>query len=1054
VARFLLQNINGIHDNERKKEFINNFMIQMLIFWFIQKKEFFNDDKNYFITKFHEFDIKNPLQGNNNYFNFLIYFLEQINLHLDDGYIEDKIVGKLVIPRPVIFLNVDNSVKKISIPNKCLYNEEKTEQLLNKSSGKRSGDLPLFNLFENEINQFNGFLLGEIYENLITHKDRKISGSYYTPEAITFFLCKTTIESYLLEKVNLKFDSKFKTINSMIKSHDVRVIEYLLMELQQIKILDPAVGTAHLLESAVKILTEIYEKIWRVARKISLKKGIEVITTENDGCLKLINILEITNEDDFKFSVILYHILPMNVYGVDINPDVLKIAKARLFLISIEYLNIHKHYFKSLPEVYINLKEGNSLLGYIQFEKDKLVKQSKLESYLTEITPVTPSESIKTDLILLEYLQNAAISLDIRGHLINEVEDLNLILTQKEINIINTRKVLRTKEKLLKILYASMNTQFAKPLQNLLNRITDQMNSKLDEKLSNEFNIDLDQLKKVKTFHWICEFSNVFLKEGGFDITIVNPPYLGESGNKELFRVYAKASQEYYEGKMDLWYFFLHRSIDLMVTRAYSSFIVSSYWITASGAAKLRDRLLSDTFIVRYINFGENRIFSTAQGVHTNVITFKKTRKSNNNIECILFDKTYPHGTDLFQKIPVQHIFTADQKKLILKNWDRYLHFLPKNLGVIIECITENSTTLKSSGYYVKEGIVTGLNNITKRLIGKYKLPDDWAGIGVFILNKENPQDLNVIQSLSEDEKFHLKKFYKNSDISRYSTTVQTTKNILYLNRHTVNLNQLPKIKMHIQKFRGILKQSLDNPPYINRPRTQNIFTSPKIITPQRSVRNTFAYNSYDWYAAQDVYYILNEENDKEKLKRLLLILNSKLGYFWLYWMGKRKGKHLELFGEPLGFFPIPSDLEKFSVLSNISDYFLFLYTIKSKEIRFQQIISYFQEEIADMLVFELYFIKKIQGNKINQSENSSLLEFLSKEVKNIEYDQWVKLHYKEQIEKGLSKEEKLQKSTLENENLEIIEECYTSLKKSKQVCKLITQIKSNYLVMTIEERT
>ncbi|MFX1285748.1 MAG: Eco57I restriction-modification methylase domain-containing protein [Promethearchaeota archaeon] len=1051
VTRFLLQNLNGIHDDKRKKEFINNFMLQMLVLWFIQKKEFFNEDKNYFITKFREFDTKKPLQGKNNYFDFLTYFLDQINLHLNDGCFEDEIIGKIVIPRPAILLKMDNEVKKISIPNKCFYKEEKTDQSSNQSSKLETENLPLFNLFESKVKRFNGFFLGELYENLIAQVDKKASGAYYTPEAITFFLCKSTIETYLLEKVNIQFNTKFETIDSLIKSHDLSVIKYLILQLQRIKVLDPAVGTAHFLESVIKTFVEIYEKIWWIAKKIGLRTGMNVITIDTNGTLKYVNLLEITEEDEFKLLVILYHILSRNVYGVDINPVVLKIAKVRLFLFLIDYCNIQTHYFKKLPEIYFNLKEGNSLIGYLQLEKGKTAKQLRLEAYLEKYS-VENSELIKVDSRLREYIKNTAIALNVGECLVDELEDLNEIFNQKEISLTSTHMILQTKEKLLQILFASLDTQFAKPLQNLLKRMTDLLNVKLDENFSKEFNIDLSQLKEVKTLHWICEFPHIFLEQGGFDIIIANPPYLGESGNKELFRIYARALEEYYEGKMDLWYFFLQRSLDLMVTGAYSSFITSSYWITATGATKLRARLLSDAFIIQYISFGENKIFGTAQGVHTNIITFKNEKKSNNNIDCILFEAIYPQGTDLVQKLALQHTFKADQKRLTLKKWDQYFHFLPRNLKAIIDYITKDSSTLKTSGFYVKEGIVTGLNNITKRLIKKYKLPEEWAGLGVFILDRKNPQDLNVIQSLSKDEKIHLKNFYKNSDISRFHTAIQTTKNILYLNRHIINLDKLPRIRIHIQKFKEILKQSLDNPPYINRPRNQDIFTSPKIITPQRSVRNIFAYNSFDWYAAQDVYYILNENNDKEKLKRLLLILNSKLAYFWLYWMGKRKGKHLELFGEPLGFFPIAHEFDNYLIISRITEYLLFLHSLKCKEKDFQYIKDFFEKEIGDSLVYELYFKEKIRRNSVFQSKKYPLLELLSKKLKQIKFDKWNKLHYKEQVEKGLNDKEKLQKSTLENESLEIIEECYTLLKKSRSVSKIITQIKSNKLVKTIEE--
>lgn len=1048
VRRYLLQNINGIPEGERKKEFANYFMLQMLILWFIQKKMFFNEDNNYFITKFKELTT-DPLYENKNYFEFIIYFLEKIDLYTDDKCFEDKITGKIVIPGPVIifdFITDLKDLKEMSIPNKCFYIEDMTDKLKNSPSEKDIRDFSMFNFFENYVGNFNGFILGEIYENSITQTEKKNLGTYYTPETITSYICKTTLESYLFDKVNAKFNSKFETISSLINSHDPRVIRYLLVQLQTIKILDPAVGTAHLLESAIKSLMEAYKNVWRNSEK---KLLVEVLEDENEENLS--QILEISDENDFKCSVIQY-ILSKNIYGVDTNPDVLKIAKARLILLVIEHFDVLKNNPQNFPDIHLNLKEGNSLLGYIQFKGEKRsAKQQKLDTYITESNHVSNLKSFVIDPKLQKYLQEAAKALNIECSLVRELEELNPILIQEEIDELSIKKALRIQEKLLRILYSTMKTNSSKSLRDLLIKVTKLINAILDQKFSQEFSIDLTQLKKMKIFHWISEFPDIFLKEGGFHVIIANPPYLGESGSKELFRIYAKALSEYYEGKIDLWYLFLQRSLDLMLPNAFSSFITSNYWVTATGATRLRTRLLSNTFIVQYINFGENKVFSTAQGVHVNIITFKKARDANNNIECILFNTTYPQGTDLIEKLTEENTFMIKQKKLIFGNWDKYIHFFPKRIRVIIEQIIENSALLKTSGFYVKEGIVTGLNNITGRQIKKYRLPEEWTGLGVFILNKENLQDLDVIESFSQEEKIHLKNFYKNSDIFRYHTAVQTKKSILYLNRNTVNLDTLPKMKTHIQKFQEILQESLDNPPYINRPRSQDIFTSPKIVTPQRSLRNTFAYNSFDWYAAQDVYYILNDINNKEKLKSLLLILNSRLAYFWFYWMGKRKGKQLELFGEPISYFPIPTDLEVSPLFNEICDYLLFLHSSTYKEKRFQQMVAYFETQIVDSLVYEQYFKEIFQKTTIHQS-NFSLVKILSELIKHIEFDEWEILHYKEKSGEGMSNDEKHQLEILENQNLEIIEERYSLLKDNKQIGVLIDQIKALDFVNTIEE--
>jgi hypothetical protein len=950
VWKFLLRNTEGFDDKAKKEQFVNSLLLQLLILWFIQRKKFFNKDSNYLITKYKE--ITTNQSSFRNYFEFISYFLKKIHLYTNDRQFDSKITGKIVIPGPIIIFDLKNDVEGISIPNKCFYDEEVVWK--DSSFKGNSADFPILNFFDYHVMDFNGFVLSGIYESFITQIEKKRFGTYYTPEAITSYISDSTIKNFLLDKVNTKFKFNFENIDSIIDSHDDEIIKYFIFQLQTISILDPAVGTGHLLESALKGLLGIYDRIRRKFDKKTLIKGTE------EG--NLTNFLETSDIKDFTCNTILY-IVSNNLFGIDTNPTVLKIAKVRLLLLLIEFFNGNPLDFPVIP---LNLKEGNALLGYISSKRGKSTEQLKLDSYLSKTNTSTNSEAIEN----------------------------------------------------------------------------------LDWRFSQEYSIPLPMLKKIKTFHWVDEFPEIILR-GGFDIIIANPPYLGESGSKELFRVYAKGLPEYYEGKIDLWYLFLQRSLDLMQPNAFSSFITSSYWVTASGASKLRSRIFSDTFIVQYINFGENKVFNTAQGVHINLITFKKSRKGNDNVKCILFDTTYPLGTNLIPKLKDESFFHIKQESLRFQKWDNYFHFFSERIRGTIEQIIENSTFLKNSGFYVKEGIVTGLNNITKRQIKKYGLSEEWAGLGVFILDHDNPQDVNVIESFSQEEKHHLKNFYKNSDISRYTTSIYTTKRILYLNRKTVNLELLPKTETHIQKFEKILNDSLDNPPYLNRPRNQDIFMSPKIITPQRSLRNSFAYNSFDWYAAQDVYYILNDKNNREQLKSLLLILNSKLAYFWFYWMGKRKGNQLELFGEPLSYFPFPNQLKKVvSLFTKLSEYLLFLHSIKHKKQCTQHLITFYETEIVDPLVYELYLHDSSQKKSIH----NHLSKKLSQLIESIEFDKWEALHYKEQSGGGLSNNEKRNLEILETHNMKIIKRSHYQIQENNQIGARLIQIKSWDSVKTIEK--
>ncbi len=475
--------------------------------------------------------------------------------------------------------------------------------------------------------------------------------------------------------------------------------------------------------------------------------------------------------------------------------------------------------------------------------------------------------------------------------------------------------------------------------------------------------LDLDYLERHQLtdvdleyplFHWFFEFEEVLADNNGFNIILTNPPYIGESGNKILFRTYGKALPEYYEGKADLWYYFLQRSIDLLSDNGYCSFIAPNYWVTASGASKLRSRLSSEVSLIRYINFNQNLVFNSAQGVHINILILKKDYSPDFNVSCTIFNKQIP-PSKLVESIPHHPSFFLKQRELIFEDWDPYFHFIPNPQRKLIEYIISKCVKLKNNGFSVKEGIVTGMNTISGRQISRHNLSPSEKGKGVFILDINNPDDARYIESLSTHEKSILKPFYKNSDIKKYYSSISTVKRIQYVNRNSINIADYPRVESFLNSYRELLIHSLDNPPYINRPRNPLMFSSPKLITPQRSISNMFAFNSHDWYAGQDVYYILHEENNIRLLKTLLIILNSKLAYFWFYWMGKRKGNQLELFSEPLGFFPIPSIKE--NPFPELADILLQLTRIQKQanSPQVDHLLDFFRE-IAEMVAFEYFF--------------------------------------------------------------------------------------------------
>ncbi len=217
----------------------------------------------------------------------------------------------------------------------------------------------------------------------------------------------------------------------------------------------------------------------------------------------------------------------------------------------------------------------------------------------------------------------------------------------------------------------------------------------------------------------------------------------------------------------------------------------------------------------------------------------------------------------------------------------------------------------KSGVCNVNQGIVSGADKVSKKHLVKFPTIGN-IGDGIFVLDNDEVSSLDLNKS---ENKNIVKKLYKNSDISKYITKQNTDNNILYIEKKENEqgfMSLYPNIHKHMNKFKNLMtdirggqKENIKKWFALHRTRKAQIFTTKKIVAPQRSKTNTFGYNEIPWYASADVYFITNKPNHDIELKYILALLNSKLYYLWLYHRGKRKGEMLELYQKPLSEIPI-----------------------------------------------------------------------------------------------------------------------------------------------------
>ena len=393
----------------------------------------------------------------------------------------------------------------------------------------------------------------------------------------------------------------------------------------------------------------------------------------------------------------------------------------------------------------------------------------------------------------------------------------------------------------------------------------------------------------------------------GFDIVIGNPPYVGEKNNKAIFRPIAAGTlKKFYMGKMDLFYFFFHLALNFGKEECCNAFITTNYYPTAKGGRNLRTDVRARAIIRQIINFNELKIFESAAGQHNMITIFQLGCDDNQSAQICTTQRTGTANKEVIEAIVSQRdpktLYHESSQTDLYDGENNYIRLLHPTVREILNGIkTQCGNTTLSGVCSVKTGMTTGADKVTAKHLEKFGWEAE-EGDGIFVLS-----DSEVESLIAEGEKFLIRKFYKNSGVSRYHTNAVTTENVLYIGKSTM-ASRIPSVIRHLSRFQSLLKDSRNktnsNWFVLQGARKEAIFTGAKIVVPQRSRVNTFGYNDIPWYASSDVYFITHPTGGVN-LKYLLALLNSKLYFFWLYYMGKRKGEMLELVQTPLSEIPI-----------------------------------------------------------------------------------------------------------------------------------------------------
>ena len=333
--------------------------------------------------------------------------------------------------------------------------------------------------------------------------DRRETGSHYTPKSLT-----ETIVTRALVPLVYKGAKEGDGIDAWeLKSPH---------EILDLKVCDPAMGSGAFLVQACRWLSDRLVESWANKEKVGLKinSSGEILGSDGGG--------ELLSTDKSERVVIARQLVSERcLYGVDINPLAVELAKLSIWLITLS---------KDRPFGFLdhNLKYGDTLLGIIN--PDQLI-------YLS----MSPSDQTQKGLFgasIVNILNDALkIRSELRCHPINTIRDVHVMARlDDEVRHKLNLPILIADAFIGSILKVGENPSTLGAEIASINIAADgafsgddRQLTKLSElaKSSLSFHTGSGGKTQRHPFHWPLEFPEVYLRgKKGFDAVIGNPPFI------------------------------------------------------------------------------------------------------------------------------------------------------------------------------------------------------------------------------------------------------------------------------------------------------------------------------------------------------------------------------------------------------------------------------------------------------------------------------------------------------------------------------------------------
>lgn len=353
----------------------------------------------------------------------------------------------------------------------------------------------------------------------------------------------------------------------------------LIAAIESLKILDPACGSGAFPMGVLQKLVHVLKKLdpsnelWKTHNRAPLVAQLSEAKKIPDPSLRETKVEEaesalakfdrdFANAKHADYTRKLY-LIEKCIFGVDIQPIAVQIAKLRFFIALVVSQEVDK------------AKENWGITAL-----------PNLETKIVAADSLTPIREVKSGMT-----ENFQLGYDVVKGIEADLHDAS------------------------ERYFSARTTKTKRKYREIIQDLRDKLASELEQS-------GFSTAKAQQLVHWnpfdqnaAADFFDpewMFQLAGGFDITIGNPPYVSSGAIKEIKPKLRKSFGDFFDGNADLFTYFYRRGFDLLSPEGVLVYISSNKFMRTGYGAKTRKLLAREGELRAVIDFGEQPVFGAS----------------------------------------------------------------------------------------------------------------------------------------------------------------------------------------------------------------------------------------------------------------------------------------------------------------------------------------------------------------------------------------------------------------------------------------------------------